>query len=95
MLVFLFIVVSYYYSSTREAINEMENDKRKRKDALNSLGNLKGRNLKEITDIYGDEYSTVIENDKRILTWVDPEGFNLVPVFNDDDICESIIHQTK
>ncbi len=95
MLVFLFIVVSYYYSSTREAINEMENDKRKRKDALNSLGNLKGRNLKEITDIYGDEYSTVIENDKRILTWVDPEGFNLVLVFNDDDICESIIHQTK
>lgn len=64
-----------------------------------SLGNLKGKSLKEITDVCGNpsSYSTSIGADGnpiKIIQWM-ATGYHIVLLFDSNDICLGISSETS
>ena len=64
-----------------------------------SLGNLKGKTLKEITDVCGNpsSYSTTVGadgNPVKIVQWM-ATGYHIVLFFDSNDICLRISSETS
>ena len=83
------------YGLTNESVKEPGRSLNKK---FVSLGNLKGKTLKEITDVCGDpnSYSTSIGadgNPVKIIQWM-ATGYHIVLLFDSDDICLGISSET-